>query len=106
MPTNVLVIDDSQRSREQVSEVLLQAKLFNRCRTASDGLEGFKALTEARADLVICDLEMPRVDGLRFLQMVQARPELHDIPVIMLTGNHDRKVKLQGLEHGASDFLT
>jgi two-component system, cell cycle response regulator len=106
MPTSVLVIDDSRRSRDNIAEILLKAGLFDYCRGARDGLEGFKFLSAARPDLVICDVEMPRLDGLKFLQMLHGRPELQEIPVIMLTVNRDRKVRLQGLEHGASDFLT
>ncbi|HJV34888.1 diguanylate cyclase, partial [Geomonas sp.] len=75
-------------------------------RTAENGLEGFRSLAENLADLVVCDVEMPHLDGLKFLRLVHNRPQLKDIPIIILTGNHDRDVKLKGLEEGASDFLT
>jgi diguanylate cyclase (GGDEF)-like protein len=106
MHASVLIIDDSINFREQITKDLQDAALFDDYRTAKDGLEGFKFLTETRADLIILDLEMPRVDGLRFLQLVNSRPELSHIPIIMLTSNHDREVRLKGLEQGASDYLT
>jgi two-component system, cell cycle response regulator len=103
--TSLLVIDDSPLARREIGDTLVDAGLFDDVRSAADGIEGFLSLTEAKPDLVICDLEMPRLDGLKFLQMKDSRPELRDVPVIMLTVNHDRKVRLQGLEQGASDFL-
>jgi len=57
-------------------------------------------------DLVLCDLVMPQMDGLKFLQMRAARPELLEVPVLMLTavGDVDQKVKV--LSQGASDYVT
>jgi diguanylate cyclase (GGDEF)-like protein len=49
---------------------------------------------------------MPRIDGFKFLSMIKARPELQDVPVIMLTGVGDRVRKIKGLEMGASDYVT
>ena len=106
MTTRVLVIDDSKNSRELITQALQEAELFDDYCTADNGLEGFKLLTETRVDLVICDLLMPRVDGLQFLQLVKSQPELSDIPVILLTATEDRSAKLKGLEQGASDYLT
>jgi diguanylate cyclase (GGDEF)-like protein len=49
---------------------------------------------------------MPRIDGFKFLSMLKARPELQDVPVIILTGMNDRERKLKGLAQGASDYIT
>lgn len=105
MPS-VLVIDDSKLFRSQIINALRGASLFDDYREAKDGLEGFKSLSISKSDLVICDLEMPKMDGLRFLQMVSSRHELRDIPILLLTGNQDRAAKLKTLEQGASDYLT
>lgn len=102
----VLVIDDSAAIREQVVRTLKEVALFDRYEEASDGLEGFKTLIESKADLVICDVEMPRLDGFKFLQLVESRPELIGVPIIMLTGKMDFDSKIKGLEEGASDYLT
>jgi two-component system, cell cycle response regulator len=106
MSTNVLVIDDSATIREQVVRTLRDVALFDQYREASDGLEGFKALIDAKADLVICDVDMPRMDGFKFLQLVETRPDLLGVPIIMLTGMMDANSKIKGLDHGASDYLT
>ena len=57
-------------------------------------------------DLILCDLEMPKMDGFKFLNMVNSREELSDIPIIILTGRDDRENKIRGLEQGASDYVT
>jgi len=106
MATSVLVIDDSAIIREQVIRALKAVDLFETYIEAKDGLEGFKALIDSKADLVICDVDMPRMDGFKFLQLVESRPELLGIPIIMLTGMMDFDSKIRGLEQGASDYLT
>lgn len=106
MSTCVLVIDDSAAIREQVVRTLSEVSLFDQYKEAKDGLEGFKTLINSKADLVICDVDMPRMDGFKFLQLVESRPELQGVPVIMLTGMMDFNSKVKGLEQGASDYLT
>ncbi|HBA86507.1 MAG TPA: diguanylate cyclase response regulator [Geobacter sp.] len=106
MSNCVLVIDDSAAIREQVVRTLKDVGLFDRYKQARDGLEGFKTLIESKADLVICDVDMPRMDGYKFLQLVASRPELQGLPIIMLTGMMDFNSKIRGLEQGASDYLT
>lgn len=102
----VLVVDDSAAIREQVVRTLREVGLFDQYYEAKDGLEGFKTLIESKADLVICDVDMPRMDGFKFLQLVESRPELLGVPIIMLTGMMDFNSKIRGLEQGASDYLT
>ncbi|MBU5637692.1 diguanylate cyclase [Geomonas sp. Red69] len=106
MSSCALVIDDSAAIREQVIRTLQDVGLFEEYREAKDGMEGFKTLIDSKADLVICDVEMPRMDGYKFLQLVASRPDLQGLPIIMLTGKQDFNSKIKGLEQGASDYLT
>jgi len=106
MPSNVLIIDDSDTIRELIIRTVVDAALFDSYREAKDGLEGFKAIMGIKPDLVICDLEMPRMDGFKFLKMLKARPELQGIPVIILTSSSDQASKVRGLEQGACDYIT
>lgn len=106
MSSSVLIIDDSVAVREQIIRTLESFSLFNRYYEAEDGLEGFKKLLSAPVDIILCDLEMPRIDGFKFLSMLKARPDLQDVPVIILTGMNDRERKIKGLEQGASDYVT
>jgi diguanylate cyclase (GGDEF)-like protein len=106
MSSSVLIIDDSVTVREQIIRTLESFSLFTRYYEAEDGLEGFKKLLSSPVDIILCDLEMPRIDGFKFLNMLKARPDLQDIPVIILTGMNDRERKIKGLEQGASDYIT
>ncbi|MDD2502139.1 MAG: diguanylate cyclase [Geobacter sp.] len=106
MADSVLIIDDSEAVREKIIKTLESRDLFSRFYQAEDGLEGFKKLLASPVDIILCDLEMPRMDGFKFLGMMKGRPEVSDTPVIILTGNDDRELKIKGLEQGACDFIT
>jgi two-component system, cell cycle response regulator len=106
MSNSVLIIDDSDAVRERIIKTLESFDLFSRYYEAEDGLEGFKKLLSSPVDVILCDLEMPRIDGYKFLAMMKSRPELQDTPVIMLTGMDDRDLKIKALGQGASDYIT
>ncbi len=106
MSSSALIIDDSVTVREQIIRTLESFNLFSRYYEAEDGLEGFKKLLSSPVDIILCDLEMPRIDGFKFLNMLKSRPDLQDVPVIILTGMIDRERKIKGLELGASDYIT
>lgn len=72
---------------------------------ADNGLHGYKLLRENPIDLVLCDLNMPGIDGFKFLNLKGSSSEFDDIPVIMLTGQSDVNSKVRGLDVGASDYL-
>lgn len=106
MPKTILIIDDSENVRDQIVLELQSAALFDRIYQASDGIEAFKLLLATPIDLILCDLEMPRIDGLKLLGMIASHDALRDIPVIMLTGHGDRELKIKLLGRGASDYVT
>jgi diguanylate cyclase (GGDEF)-like protein len=103
---SILIIDDSEVIRSLIIKNLEPFNLFSRYYEAEDGLEGFKKLLTSQVDLVLCDLEMPRIDGFKFLAMMKARQEFQDVPVLILTGMDDRELKVKGLGQGASDYIT
>jgi diguanylate cyclase (GGDEF)-like protein len=106
MTSSVLIIDDSDNVRDLIIRTLREFALFDHYCEARDGIEGIKSLISAKADLIICDLEMPRMDGFKFMNLVNYRQDLRDIPIIMLTGREDREMKIKGLEQGACDYVT
>jgi len=106
MSNTVLIIDDSVTVREQIIRILESFDLFSCYYEAEDGLDGFKKLLSSQVDIILCDLEMPRIDGFKFLSMLKSRPDLQDLPVLILTGMNDRERKIRGLEQGASDYIT
>ncbi len=106
MSASLLIIDDSALVRERITSTLDSFELFASYHEAEDGLDGFKKLLSESIDMILCDLEMPRMDGFKFLGMMKSRPELQNIPVIILTGMNDRTQKIKGLESGACDYIT
>lgn len=102
----VLIIDDTEAFRRRVERVLAATGLFSEIITANDGIEGFKVLLSRPIDLILCDLVMPGFDGYKFLSLRQSKPEFHEVPVIMLTGEEQVRAKVRGLDAGASDYLT
>jgi two-component system, cell cycle response regulator len=106
MRATVLIIDDSELVRSRVRDVLQKGGVGDTFVLANDGASGFKLLLERRFDLVLCDILMPGIDGFKLLAMKRARPELDEIPVILLSGDEDVNDKVRGLEAGASDYVT
>jgi two-component system cell cycle response regulator len=106
MSDSVLIIDDSATVRELIIRILKSFNLFAIYYEAEDGLEGFKMLLSRPTEIVLCDLEMPRIDGFKFISMLKSRSEIQDIPVIILTGKVDQEMKIKGLEQGACDYVT
>ena len=106
METSVLVIDDSPGARHQILDGLKSAGLFQVYHEAESVIDGFKIALSEAVDVILCDLDMPGMDGFKFLSMIKTRKELQDIPVILVTGINDQESKIRGLERGASDYLT
>jgi diguanylate cyclase (GGDEF)-like protein len=102
----VLIIDDSDAVRGRIIKTLESFALFSNYDEAEDGLEGFKKLLSSPVDIIFCDLEMPRIDGFKFLSMMKSRPDLQDTPVIMLSSRNERDLRIKSLEQGASDYIT
>lgn len=106
MSKTILIIDDSESVRTQIAHELKSAALCELILQAGDGIEAFKLLLGTPIDLILCDLEMPRIDGFKLLGMITGNEKLRAIPVIMLTGHVDRELKIKLLGHGASDYIT
>lgn len=106
MPKSILIIDDSETIRAQIARELQRTALCEQVFQASDGIEAFKLLLSNKIDLVLCDIEMPRIDGFKLLGMISGNKQLQDIPVIMLTGRGEQELKIRLLGLGASDYVT
>jgi diguanylate cyclase (GGDEF)-like protein len=106
MPPLILIIDDSPAMRAQVVKILKQSGLVVNITEADNVIDGFKLLLAKPVDVVLCDLEMPKMDGLKFLDLQNSREERRDVPVIILTGREESGQKIKALERGASDYIT
>jgi two-component system cell cycle response regulator len=103
----LLLIEDSPAHRAEIRRVLESANMFGRIVEASDGIEGLKLLiSEQDVDLVLCDLEMPGLDGEKLLQIKEAQLAGREIPILFLTASTDLDRRVRLLESGASDTIT
>jgi chemotaxis protein histidine kinase CheA/CheY-like chemotaxis protein len=104
-PPRVLLVDDSITLRQTLALTLQKAGY--QVLQAKDGYEAIAQLQEqADIQLVICDIEMPRMNGFEFLKHRQQDSTLSNIPVVMLTSRSGEKHRLIASELGATDYIT
>lgn len=97
-----LVVDDSITARKHISK-LLKSHGY-RVAEAGDGLEAIEALHRSTFDLVVTDLDMPRLGGLELLADIR-NGKYCDAPVIVVSSRDDANFRQQALEYGARDFI-
>ncbi|MEL6440600.1 MAG: hybrid sensor histidine kinase/response regulator [Cyanobacteria bacterium J06621_8] len=101
----ILVIDDSSALRRTLS-LSLEHRGY-RVIQGRDGLEGLQQLRDnLQTDLVICDIEMPNLNGFEFLTSRRQEPSLNNVPVVMLTSRSSEKHRALANSLGAADFFT
>jgi len=102
MSKNILVIDDSGAQRKVV-RLALESGKYN-VREAEDGKD---ALSKLAPDLhlIICDVNMPVMDGLTFVKEIKALPDYKSLPIIMLTTESQEEMREKGMELGVRAWL-
>ncbi len=100
---SILVVDDSLTTRT-LEKSILEANGF-RVQVAVDGLEALAKLRTAKPDLVITDIQMPRMDGFGLLEAMKRDSALQRIPVIVVTSLDRREDQKKGLELGADAYI-
>ena len=100
----ILVIEDEAPLRANILRIL-SAEGY-RVVSAADGDEGIARVREARPDLVICDILMPRMDGFGVLAALRSGPDTAAIPFIFLTASADKEDLARGLRSGANEYVT
>ena len=100
----VIVVENDPLARGIIRAVLQYAK--QQVFLAADGLEAVILATELKARLVLLDIEMPRLNGLLACEAIRAQPGYADVPIIMLTGHADDRVRRAAQRLGATDFIT
>src|SRR4026208_1479451 len=99
--SNILIIDDEKAIRKTLSEILSYEGY--KIDEAGDGEEGLKKFREKTYDVVLCDIKMPKVDGIDFLQKaVEINP---DVPIIMISGHGNIETAVEAVKKGAYDFI-
>jgi len=98
---SILIIDDEKAIRKTLSEILSFENY--KVDEAADGEEGLKKFKEGSYDVVLCDIKMPKIDGLEFLQ--KAVETNVDVPVIMISGHGNIETAVEAVKKGAYDFI-
>jgi two-component system sensor histidine kinase/response regulator len=101
---SVVAIDDNLSVLKAV-EIILQTSGFE-VHIAHDGSEGLRLIRDQLPDVVICDIEMPKLNGHQVLRVLRHDPTTADIPVIFLTAYSERSDVRTGMELGADDYIT
>ncbi|MBF0287613.1 MAG: response regulator [SAR324 cluster bacterium] len=99
----VLVIDDNPQNLQQLKEILNELGYSSGILSMPEFL--FDRLDVEMFDLILMDVNMPKVDGITLLKELKQQPDYADIPVVMLTGDPNDEILAQCFENGASDFI-
>src|ERR1700749_1872138 len=100
--SNILIIDDEKAIRKTLSEILSYEGY--KIDEAGDGEEGLKKYKEKTYDVVLCDIKMPKIDGIEFLE--KSREINTDVPIIMISGHGTIETAVEAVKKGAFDYIS
>ncbi len=100
--SNILIIDDEKSIRKTLGEILSYEGY--KIDEASDGEEGLKKFREKTYDVVLCDIKMPKIDGMDFLE--KSREINADVPIIMISGHGTIETAVEAVKKGAFDYIS
>jgi two-component system chemotaxis response regulator CheY len=104
MSLTVLTVDDSRTMRDMLRLALAQVG-FNVLQ-AEDGVHGLEVLVaQDRPDVIVTDINMPRMDGYGFIEGVRANPEFRTVPILVLTTESSPEKKMRAREAGATGWI-
>ncbi len=102
---NILVVEDSPTMRQLIGFAVKrvpQAKVIE----ATDGVDALKKLSSEKLDIILADINMPVMDGLKLVSLVRSNASYKDIPIIMITTEGAEEDKKKALMIGANAYLT
>ncbi len=100
--SKILIIDDEKAIRKTLSEILDYEGF--KIEEAADGEEGWKMFCERSYDVVLCDIKMPKMDGIEFL--TKAMEKKGDTPIIMISGHGNIETAVEAVKKGAFDYVS
>ena len=103
MTKTVLTVDDSRTMRDMLMLALVDAGY--RVIQAVDGVDGLETLAAEGADVVITDINMPRLDGFGFIEAVRGNDQYRAIPILVLTTESDAAKKQRARDAGATGWI-
>ena len=102
--SRILIIEDEASIRRVLTKILSEENDTYHVEDAEDGLIGFEKIKNNDYDLVLCDIKMPKMDGVEVLQAVKKiKPE---IPIVMISGHGDMETAIQTMRLGAFDYIS
>lgn len=99
---NILIIDDERAIRKTLTEILGYEGF--KVEEAADGEEGLKKFQTGPYDVVLCDIKMPKLDGIEFLS--KATEINADVPIIMISGHGNIETAVEAVKKGAYDYIS
>jgi two-component system, chemotaxis family, chemotaxis protein CheY len=102
---NILVVEDSPTMRQLIGfavKRIPEARVIE----ATDGVDALKKLSSEKVDIILADINMPIMDGLKLVSIVRSNPSYKDIPVIIITTEGAEEDKKRALAIGANAYLT
>lgn len=103
-PKRILAVDDSLTVRELERKLLTSRGYV--ADVAVDGLDGWNAVRSGNYDLIITDVDMPRMDGIELTSLIRKDPKLKSLPVMLVSYKDREEDRLRGLDAGANYYLT
>ncbi len=106
MPRNrkILVVDDSATVRKLISSKLEKSGHEVQC--AIDGIEALEKINEVVPDLILLDINMPRMDGYQVCKLIRNNEATKDVPVVMISGKDGFFDKVRGRMAGTTGYIT
>ena len=100
-----LIVEDSPTMRQLLSFSL---KRFKGCKIieAIDGVDALKKLASERVDIILADINMPVMDGLKLITIIRQNPKMKDLPIIIITTEGAEEDRQRGLNLGANAYIT
>lgn len=101
----VLIIDDQATSRQILAQIVRSIDEFLEIKSFDSAQPALDWLSTRPADLILTDYKMPSMNGIEFLKLARAIPQLHSVPIVMITSYEQTEVRYQALGLGATDFI-
>ena len=102
--SKILIIEDEAPIRRVLNKILSEENDMYSVQEAEDGLQGIKLVKNEDFDLILCDIKMPKMDGVEVLQAIKKiKPE---IPMVMISGHGDLETAIQTMRLGAFDYIS
>ncbi|MDP2088935.1 MAG: sigma-54 dependent transcriptional regulator [Flavobacteriaceae bacterium] len=102
--SKILIIEDEQSIRRVLKKIISEENKTYEVDEAEDGLEGLDMIQNIDYDLILCDIKMPKIDGVEVLEKVRkTKPE---IPVVMISGHGDLDMAVKTMRMGAFDYIS